>query len=464
MKDFMDDELMLDGAEAKRLYAEAEGMPIFDYHCHLSPKEIYEDRRFDNIGELWLEADHYKWRLMRQAGIDETYITGEASYEEKFFRFAEAMPLFAGSPVYHWTHLELKKYFGIEEPLCEATAGEIWRETSERMSGDEFCARALIKRSGVETVVTTDDPTSDLRYHERLRGEESFDVLPCFRADRLLAIEKRDFADYIAEMEKAADIAIDGFDALLAAISKRLDYFESLGCPAMDVSFENFPAESGDAKIADLALKKARDGQRLLSCEAGHYRAALLKALAAEMNARDMAMQLHTGVIRNVNGRAFAAWGADSGIDSIGEAADVSAAGRLLDGICRESGLPKTVVYTLNRASYYPLATLLGDFAGGTRGRTQLGAAWWFMDSADGIREQLKIYANTLGLGTFNGMLTDSRSFTSYARHDYFRRILCSLVGKWIERGEYPSGDAATELVRNICYFNARNFFGRNAK
>ncbi len=464
MKKFLDDDFMLVGEAAHELYEEVCDLPIFDYHCHLSPKEIYEDRRFKNIGELWLEADHYKWRLMRQAGIDEKYITGDAPYKEKFFKFAEAAPLFAGNPVYHWIHLELKKYFGIADPLCADTAQEIWDETLEQMSEDAFSARTLIKGSGVDTVVTTDDPTSDLKYHKQLSGDDSFCVLPCFRADRALGVEKYDFDAYVRELERVCGKAIGSFDALVAALNERLDYFESMGCPAMDVSFENFPIESGDVKIADLAFKKARSHERLTGCEIGHFKAALLKALAAQMNKRDMVMQLHTGVIRNVNGKAFRAFGADSGIDSIGAEADIAAAGRLLDAINSESGLPKTIVYTLNRGSYYPLATLLGDFAGETRGRVQLGAAWWFMDSADGIREQLKIYANTLGLGTFNGMLTDSRSFTSYARHDYFRRILCSVVGKWIDNGEYPSGDMANDLVRDICYYNARDFFGRTTK
>lgn len=460
MTKFSDENFMLSGEAAHELYEGVKDLPIFDYHCHLSPKEIYEDRRFENLGELWLEADHYKWRLMRQAGIDEKYITGDASFEEKFFAFANAMPLFAGNPVYHWVHLELKKYFGITDALCADTARGIWEETSRQMSGEGFSARTLIKRSGVETVVTTDDPTSDLEFHKLLRGAESFSVLPCFRADRVLGIEKGDFDAYICELERVCGKKADSFDALADALRERLDFFETAGCPAMDVSFENFPAESGDVKLADAAFKKARAGETITESEAGHFKAALLKMLAVEMNRRDMVIQLHTGVIRNVNGVAFGAIGADSGIDSIGAQADISAAGRLLDAINREGGLPKTIVYTLNRGSYYPLATLLGDFAGRTRGRVQLGAAWWFMDNADGIREQLKIFANTLAIGTFNGMLTDSRSFTSYARHDYFRRILCSVVGGWIDNGEYPSGDMAKELVKDVCYFNAKNFFG----
>ena len=452
---------MLFGAAAHELYEEVKDLPIFDYHCHLSPKEIYEDRRFENIGELWLEADHYKWRIMREAGVDEKYITGDAPYKEKFFKLAEILYNFAGNPVYHWIHLELKKYFGITKPLSADTAREIWEDTLRQMSEGKFSARALIKASNVHTVITTDDPTSTLEYHNLLaREEEGFRVLPAFRADRALGIEKSDFAAYMRELEKACGKEIGSFDALALALNERLDFFESMGCPAMDVSFENFPIESGDVKIADVAFKKARAGERLTDGEIGHFKAALLKALAAQMKKRNMVMQLHTGVVRNVNGKAFRALGADSGIDSIGAEADIAAAGRLFDAINSESGLPKTIVYTLNRGSYYPLATMLGDFAGGSRGRTQLGAAWWFMDSADGIREQLRIFANTLGLGTFNGMLTDSRSFTSYARHDYFRRILCSVVGKWIDRGEYPGGNLAVKLVKNICFYNAKDFFG----
>lgn len=461
MTKFFDENFMLRGEAAHALYKEVKDLPIFDYHCHLSPKEIYEDRAFKNIGELWLEADHYKWRVMREAGVDEKYITGDAPYEEKFFKLAEILYNFAGNPVYHWIHLELKKYFGIDEPLSAESAKRIWDETSRQMSEVGFSARALIKKSGVHTVVTTDDPTSALEYHKLLaRDEKDFRVLPAFRADRALGIEKGDFDAYMRELEGVCGAPIDGFDALVEALKDRLDFFESMGCPAMDVSFENFPCESGDESVADVAFKKARAGEAPTESEAGHFKAALLKALAAQMHDRDMVMQLHTGVIRNVNGKAYRAIGADSGIDSIGAQADVAAAGRFLDSVNSECGLPKTIVYTLNRASYYPLATLLGDFAGGGRGRTQLGAAWWFMDSADGIREQLGIFANTLGIGTFNGMLTDSRSFTSYARHDYFRRILCSVVGRWIDKGEYPSGDDAAKLVKNICFYNAKNFFG----
>lgn len=461
MAKFLDENFMLLSDEARALYDEVKALPIYDYHCHLDPKEIYEDRAFENIGELWLEADHYKWRVMRCAGVDERYITGDAPYKEKFFKLAEVLYNFAGNPVYHWIHLELKKYFGIDEPLSAKNAQRVWDETSRMMTEGGFSARALIKKSGVDTVVTTDDPTSDLEYHKLLAADEKdFKVLPAFRADRALGIEKSDFDEYMRKLEKVCAENISSFEALVAALNERIHYFEKMGCPAMDVSFENFPRESGDLKIADMAFKKARAREALSECEIGHYKAALLKALACRMNEKNMVMQLHTGVIRNVNGKAFRALGGDSGIDSIGGEADISAAGRLLDGINSESGLPKTIVYTLNKGSYYPLATLLGDFAGGEKGRTQLGAAWWFMDSADGIREQLKIFANTLGIGTFNGMLTDSRSFTSYARHDYFRRILCSVVGEWIERGEYPCGDDAARLVKNVCFYNAKNFFG----
>ena len=457
----MDDSYMLDGEAAKALYDKVKGLPIYDYHCHLVPEQIYLDRRFNDIGELWLEADHYKWRVMREFGIDEKFITGDATNKEKFFAFAEAIEHFIGNPVYHWVHLELKQYFGICEPLSKRSAERIWNETLAAMADGSFSARRLIARSNVETVVTTDDPTSDLAYHKLLAKEERrFKVLPCIRTDRALAIEKADFADYMGELSRAADSEIGDFKGLVAALESRLDFFKKNGCPAMDVSFEDFAKESGDAHIADTALKKALAGESVSPCEEGHYKAALLKELAAGLVKRDMVMQLHTGVVRNVNGARFAKVGADSGIDSISNAVDVGAAGRLFDGINSYSGMPKTIVYTLNKASYYPLASLLGDFAGESRGRMQLGAAWWFMDSRDGIREQLKIFANTLGLGNFNGMLTDSRSFTSYARHDYFRRILCSVMGKWIDSGEYPMGEAAESIAADVCYYNAKRFFG----
>ncbi len=460
MKRFFSDDVFLTNETAKSLYSAVKDMPIFDYHCHLSPEEIYSDRRYKNIGELWLECDHYKWRIMRHFGIDERFITGDAEYKEKFFKFCEALPRFAGNPVYHWCHLELKKYFGIDLPICAANAEYIWTTTENMMQTRRYSARELIVRSRVDTVVTTDDPLSDLSYHTLLREEERFSVLPCFRPDRVIAIEKEDFADYVRELSSLTDIEIDGIDSLVKALESRLLYFLERGCVAADISFENFPRKSLDRESADRALVSAVGRKRLNRKEMENYRYHIIAELSKLFARHDVATQIHFGVIRNQNTKLFREVGVDCGNDSVAGTMEVNNASALLDEVNVEVGLPKTILYTLNPTSYYPLATLIGDFAGRTRGRVQLGAAWWFLDHKDGIYEQMRILSATAGIGNFNGMLTDSRSFTSYARHDYFRRILCSLVGEWVERGEYHHMHALS-LVKDVCYNNCKKYFVR---
>ncbi len=465
MTPFMADSFLLNNLTARKLYKTAASMPIFDYHCHLSPFEIYKDKVFYNLTELWLEGDHYKWRIMRAFGIDEQYITGSAAPKEKFLRFAEALPAFIGNPVYHWAHLELKRYFDIALPICSDNAEKIWSKTLKIMADGSFSAQQLIARSAVKAVVTTDDPSDSLEYHLLLQKEPlPFKVLPCFRPDAAVNIEKEGFAAYIFKLADSANAGISDFDSLLGALGKRLDYFCINGAVAADIAIEDFPKGHGDTSAADRALKAALKGEKSLASDIEEYKFALIKALASMFAAKGMVMQLHTGVIRNVNSRRFSALGADTGIDSVGNAIDITAAARLFDSVEREGGLPKTVVYTLNPNSYYPLSTLAGDFAGEVKGKMQLGAAWWFLDHRDGIREQLRILASTGGLGLFNGMLTDSRSFTSYARHDYFRRILCDIIGEWVEKGEYPDDtDMLEKLVKDICYDNAVNYFLKGA-
>lgn len=464
MKDFMSDGYLVTNPTAERLYSAVKDLPIFDYHCHLVPEEIYSDRKFYNLTELWLAADHYKWRVMRQAGVPERLVTGDAPAREKFDAFAAALPEFVGNPVYHWAHLELKKYFGITLPLSPATADEIWSVTERMMADGSFSARKLIASSGVKAVVTTDDPTDDLGYHEKLAAEDlPFDVLPCFRPDRAVNIEKDGFADYIAALAEASGRRVSKVADVVAALADRLDYFVAHGAPAADVSFKNF-AGRGDLALAESALAKRLAGGTPDAAECAEYSFVVVKELARLFRERGIVMQIHTGVLRNQNGKRFEAIGADCGIDSVGDALDIEAAGRLFDAVEREGGMPKTVVYTLNAPSYYPLATMLGNFAGEERGKLQLGAAWWFMDHRDGIREQLKIFASTGGIGYFNGMLTDSRSFVSYARHDYFRRILCSVLGEWAEAGECPADESLTALARNVSYFNAAKFFATGGK
>ena len=462
MQNFFDDKTFLTNNVARELYAQVKDLPIYDYHCHLDPREIYENRRFDDIGTLWLEADHYKWRVMRNYGVSEECITGGANYKRKFIAFASALPSFAGNPVYHWAHLELKKYFGITEPLTAENAEDIWNRTKEIMSDGSFCARELIVRSGVDTVITTDDPVSDLKYHKLLKCEEKrFKVLPCFRPDKSINITAPDFTEYIKTLSGASGIIIDSIESLILALENRLDYFVENGCRVADMSFENFPNANYSIDKANDAFKASFlfDRNEQADYDFNSYRFVVIAELMKLFAKKGIAVQIHTGVVRNQNTKRYKELGADSGIDSVGNALDIVAGARLFDLVEQEGGLPRTIVYTLNPNSYYPLATMIGDFAGESRGKMQLGAAWWFMDHRDGIREQLKVFANTSGLGLFNGMLTDSRSFVSYARHDYFRRILCSVVGEWVEAGEYPS-DHAKKLVADIAYNNAKNYFG----
>lgn len=463
MAQFLSDNIFLSSDKAVELYKEIKDLPIFDYHCHLIPQEIYENRRYSNIGELWLEADHYKWRVMRNFGIDERLITGDADYKEKFFAFASALPSFIGNPVYHWAHLELKKYFGITTPLSAQTAQEIWNKTSEAMATGNYSARELIACSKVDTVVTTDDPTSDLEYHKLLAVDEKrFKVLPCFRPDKVINISAVDFAQYIVTLGESAGVKIESVATLMRALEIRLDYFMELGCVAADISFENFPNADFDLETANSCLLAKLKGEAVSKADEDKYRLYVIRSLMELFSKKNIVLQIHTGVVRNQNSKRFKEIGADCGIDSVGNALDIVAGGKLFDCVEKERGLPKTIVYTLNSNSYYPLATMIGDFAGSEKGKMQLGAAWWFMDHRDGITEQLKIFANTSGLGLFNGMLTDSRSFVSYARHDYFRRILCSQLAEWVNAGEYPDGAEVNELAKNIAYYNAKNFFGGN--
>lgn len=457
----MDADFLLDNQTARTLYDRvAARQPIFDFHCHLSPQEIDENKTFYNLTQLWLAGDHYKWRLMRMAGIDERLITGDAPEKEKFLAFAACLPAFIGNPVYQWAHLELKKYFGITLPISADTAEEIWAQTLAQMADGHFCARELIRSSNVEAVVTTDDPADDLHFHRRMRSEiTDFRVLPCFRADNVIHIENAGFRAYIERLGAAAQVEIRDLDSLWEAISRRLDFFVENGAVAADMSLTDFPGK-GTPELAERALQKALAGGMPDGDEIEAYQFHLLAFIGAALAERGMVWQLHCGVLRNLNHMLFQKIGPDCGCDSVGNIINIEHAAALFDAVEQDTGLPRTMVYTLNPGAYYPIATLLGDFAGKTRGRLQLGAAWWFLDHADGIREQLRIAALTGSLGYFNGMLTDSRSFVSYARHDYFRRVLCSVIGEWVEQGLYPNDPAALDtLIEDICHRNAARYF-----
>ena len=460
MKAFYGKDCFLHTESAVRLYEKAKDYPIFDYHCHLSPKQIAEDAVFENIGVLWLGGDHYKWRLMRADGIEERLITGDASWRDKFLAFASVVPKMAGNPIYHWLHMELKAYFGIAKPLNSRTAPEIWEETLKQMSDGSFSARKLILRSNVETIFTTDDPCDDLAYHKQIK-EEGFAVrvLPTFRPDILVAgLLRPDFTVSIERLGKAAGTAIRSFEDLLPAFESRLDYFAAAGCRASDLSLGSLPAENASKKEAKAAFEAVLSGKPVSSREAEGYTDYMLRHFAGLLDRRDMVMQLHLAAMRNNNTALFNLCGPDCGNDSVGEPVSVPALRRVLDEMNLAGSLPKMIVYTLNANSTYEIATMLGNFQGKSEGRLILGAAWWFCDHRDGITEQLKASASTGLLGSFTGMLTDSRSFTAYPRHDYFRRILCDIVGKWVEDGEYDPS-AADDLIADVCIRNARKYF-----
>ncbi len=464
MKAFLDENFLLENQTRDTLYHRvARTLPIYDYHCHLSAKQIAEDAVFTDIGRLLLEEDHYKWRLMRACGIDERYITGRAPWREKFLYYAKALSLSPGNPLYAWTHMELHTYFGIREPLCEHTAADIYERAIRQMADGGFSARTLINCSNVALIATTDDPADTLEYHRQISAAANFTtrVVPTFRPDAALAPQKPGYAEYIARLASAAKIKINTLDDLKAALCRRLDDFAELGCRIADHGIGALPACACNDGQAGEVFKKALSGEEITPDAADRFWIFLTEFLAGEYRARGWAMQLHTAVARNQNTRLFETLGPDSGLDSVGDAVSVPALRGLLDRIEQNGGLPKTIVYTLNPTSYEAVATMLGNFAGGIPGKMQLGAAWWFCDHRGGIRRQLTTAANTGALGLFCGMLTDSRSFTAYVRHDYFRRIFCSLIGEWVQAGAYPNDPRLLErLVRGVCFENAKNYFG----
>lgn len=469
MRQFMDDDFLLRGEIGRRLYHNyAAKLPILDYHSHQSPREIAEDARYSNITELWLAADHYKWRAMRLCGVDEKFITGDASDWEKFHAYASVMPKLIGNPLYHWTHLELARYFDWHGTLSAATAEEVWRMSAERLAEDSMSVRGLIRASNVEVVCTTDDPTDTLEWHRAIaaEGDLGFRVLPAFRPDRGLYIERATFAPWAAKLSEVSGTAVTDFASLVAALRGRMELFAAMGCRTADHGIEGeFPAcASRDPRLPDAAVKTAMAGGVPTAEETAAYKLALLRALAAEYTARGWVMQLHIGVIRNVNARNFASLGADTGHDIIDGRIIIPQLTALLDSFFADGMLPRTVLYSLNPADNAPLCSCLGAFQfsdGSGMPRVTQGSAWWFNDNLDGMRAQIANFANLCAGGTFLGMLTDSRSFTSFARHEYFRRILCDWVGTLAERGEYPAdADTLAELVMDICYNNTKKYFG----
>ena len=453
MKNIINEDFLLSTKTAKELYEIAKEMPIIDYHCHLDPRLIAIDYKFDNLGELLLGGDHYKWRMMRSFGVDEKYVTGDASFKEKFREFARALEYAIGNPLYHWTHLELKHYFGIDESLTYENADEIYEKCTAQLRTDEFSCRNLIKNSNVEVVCTTDDPIDTLEYHDQIK-KSGFEVkvLPAFRPDKAVNIHKETFLPYI---KKAG---VKSYAELKAWLSSRLDFFGEKGCRLSDHGLDFIPYAIGDASSI---FDKALNGEALTKEEIDAYMTDLLIFFGKEYARRGWCMQIHVGAMRNNNTKMYQRLGPDTGYDSIAETNLGENLSRLLDAFEIENALPKTILYSLNPKDNYVLATLMGCFQGsGVRGKIQLGSGWWFNDQKDGMQEQLRALGNLGVLGSFVGMLTDSRSFVSYTRHDYFRRILCDLIGKWVENGEYPKNKKMLEkIVRGISYENARDYF-----
>jgi len=458
---FMNKDFLLTTKTSRKLYHDyAAKMPIIDYHCHLSPKEIYEDKKYENITQVWLYGDHYKWRAMRSAGLDEKFMTGSSSDREKFDAWAKVMPLCIGNPLYHWTHLELQRFFGIDTPLSSKTADEIWEKTSLKLKN--MSARSLISSSNVEVVCTTDDPADSLEYHILLAKDDSFKtkVLPTFRPDKAVNITASDFAEYIAKLGQVCGMEIKTVDDVIEALYKRADFFAENGGKISDHAFVYVPFEkAGDDEI-DAIFARAMNGETISEQEGDCYKTKVMLSLGRKFHALGWTMQLHIGAQRNNNSRMFEKLGPDTGFDSISDEKIAEKLALFLDALDYEGALPKTVLYTLNPVHNFVLGTMLGNFQSSEApSKIQFGTAWWFVDHKDGMQEQMRNLASLGLLSKFIGMLTDSRSFLSYPRHEYFRRILCNLIGEWVEGGEYPEDwDSLKEIVEGICYKNAKAY------
>lgn len=463
MKTFINEDFLLNTEASRRLYHEhAKGMPIFDYHCHLDPAEIYGNKRFSDIGEAWLAGDHYKWRVMRANAIPEKYITGDAGYREKFDRFASIMPGLIGNPIYHWSHLELKRFFGIDDLLSSDTAASIWDRANAKLQNPEGSARQLIVQSNVRALCTTDDPADDLKYHRLLAEDDTFSVkvLPTFRPEKALNITDPGFPAYMEKLGNAAGIRISSIDDVHRALSERMEYFAAHGCRLSDHSFGSPDFTVWDEDAAAKAVTKALAGEIPTEHEASAYQSQMMDWLGGLYADKDFTMQLHIGAIRNVNTKYYRTLGPDIGCDSIGDTVSAASLAALLDRMAVKDRLPKTILYTLNAADNDKLAAAAGCFQdSSTTGKIQFGAAWWFNDHIDGMTAQLRSLASIGVLSRFVGMLTDSRSFLSYPRHEYFRRILCRIVGEWIDRGMAPEDyDGIGKIIEDICFNNVWNY------
>ena len=476
MKPFMDKDFVLETETAKHLYHDyAAKLPLCDYHCHLNPQEIYEDRRFNNLAEVWLggqnpdgsfAGDHYKWRVMRSNGVTEQFVTGMVDPFEKFLKFVEALEMAIGNPMYHWCHLELQQFFGVTEPLTTESAKRIWDHCNNLLQNDpEMSARGLIRKANVAFIGTTDDPIDSLIWHEKIAADPTIEVVvgPSYRPDKAVNIHKAGWHEYIAALAKSVGKeSLPTMHDVLDALVERLEYFHARGCKVSDHGLDYVPFVNYTVEEADAVYQKALKGEKLTVEEIEGFQTVILLCLGKAYHRLDIAMQLHYSCLRNNNQRIFKLQGGDTGVDAIAQNTCGGNISQLLSALDEAGACPKTILYSLNPADNAQLGTLIGCFQGPeVPGKIQQGSAWWFNDHKVGMEEQMKSLASLGLLGNFIGMLTDSRSFLSYARHDYFRRIMCNLVGNWVENGEYPNIESSLKkIVEGISYYNAKRYFG----
>lgn len=470
MKDFMDKDFLLSNETAKKLYHQYAGKcPVLDYHCHVDPKEIYEDLKYENISQMWLYGDHYKWRLMRAAGVEEKYITGDASDYEKFEKWAGTLERAIGNPLYHWSHLELRRYFGFTETLSALNAKEAWEYCNRKIAESKMGVRDIIRQSQVTLICTTDDPIDSLTWHKKLAADESFavQVLPAWRPDGILEVMQEGFAAYIRKLEQVSEVKITSFENMLCGIKKRMDYFAAAGCTISDHGLDYVMYCPCSDKEADRIFKKRLAGEPLSETEVRQYQTKVMLELGKEYARRDWVMQLHYNCKRNNNRRQFYAIGINTGFDCINNNAPLSSMTAFLDALCMKEQLPRTILYSLNPNDNALIDGVIGCYQDDScrLGKIQHGSAWWFNDHDTGMKAQMISLANMGMLANFIGMLTDSRSFLSYTRHEYFRRIMCELVGSWVEKGEFPDDERILgQIVKGISYNNAVEYFDFNLK